>query len=240
MKHWLNKSILTYFVALLFIVAAYWSPHYADLLKSVGFFALSGAVTNGLAVHMLFEKIPFVYGSGVIPNRFEEFKVSIKNLMMEQFFTVEQIEQLIESEERQGRRVLNMEPVLNAVDYDRIFLGLVTAIKESSFGAMLAMMGGEEALQPLKTPVTRKLRSTLNELAQSERFHAALRQSLDTHKIGLDMTVRIETVVDQRLSELTPQLVKQIVQTIIRRHLGWLVVWGGVFGGALGAAFSLL
>jgi uncharacterized membrane protein YheB (UPF0754 family) len=47
-----------------------------------------------MAIYMLFEKVPFLYGSGIIPNRFEEFKDSIKQLMMQQFFTVENVEQL--------------------------------------------------------------------------------------------------------------------------------------------------
>ena len=75
-------------------------PVYADLLKNIGFFALSGAITNWLAIHMLFEKIPLLYGSGVISNRFEEFKSSIRDLMMQQFFTLENVEQFIEKEEK--------------------------------------------------------------------------------------------------------------------------------------------
>jgi hypothetical protein len=39
---------------------------------------------------------------------------------------------------------------------------------------------------------------------------------------------KIETVIDKRLNELTPQLVKEMVQKIIKVHLGWLVVWGGI------------
>ena len=54
----------------------------------VGLFAFSGAITNTLAIHMLFEKVPFLYGSGIIESKFEEFKLSIKNLLMEQFFTI--------------------------------------------------------------------------------------------------------------------------------------------------------
>lgn len=75
-------------------------------MKSIGFFALSGAITNWLAIHMLFEKVPLLYGSGVIPNRFEEFKTSIKDLMMNQFFTIENVEQFIHNEEQQGERFL--------------------------------------------------------------------------------------------------------------------------------------
>lgn len=238
MKKILNKSFLTNFIAILIIATGYLCPVQPELMKSIGFFALSGAITNWLAVHMLFEKVPLLYGSGVIPNRFDEFKSSIKELMMQQFFTVQNVEQFIEKEEEQGSKVLNLEPLLNAVDYDQIYEGLVSSIMESSFGAMLQMMGGAEALVPLKEPFIEKMKLTLTDMAESDRFKDALRHGLDAHKIGEDIIEKIETVIDKRLDELTPQMVKEIVQAIIREHLGWLVVWGGVFGGALGAAFS--
>lgn len=240
MKKIFNKSFVTNLVALLIIAMGFLCPVQQELMKSIGFFALSGAITNWLAVHMLFEKVPFLYGSGVIPTRFEEFKGSIKHLMMNQFFTVENIEHFIETEEKQGAKVLNLEPILNVVDYDRVYEGLVSSIMNSSFGGMLLMMGGEDALQPLKDPFTQKMRATLTDMVESESFKDALRQGLDAHKIGVDIIDKIETVIDKRLNELTPQLVKEIVQDIIREHLGWLVVWGGVFGGILGAAFSFL
>ncbi|BCG64446.1 MAG: hypothetical protein methR_P2224 [Methyloprofundus sp.] len=232
-----NKSFITNFLAALIIVAGYFSPIYADLIKAIGFFALSGALTNWIAIHMLFEKVPLLYGSGIIPNRFEEFKVSIKHLMMHQFFTLENIEQFIETEEQQGEKVLNLEPLLAVVDYDRIFEGLISSIMESSFGSMLQMMGGEEALIPLKEPFTAKMQVTLTEMVESDKFKAALKQGLNAHQIGEDITSKIETVIDKRLAELTPQIVKEMVQQIIREHLGWLVVWGGFFGGLMGAAF---
>ena len=99
MTNILNKSFLTNLTAILIIVASYLFPTESDLIKPIGFFALSGAITNWLAIHMLFEKVPFLYGSGVIPNRFDEFKFAIKDLMMRQFFTQENVEQFIELEE---------------------------------------------------------------------------------------------------------------------------------------------
>lgn len=230
-----NKSVVTNFLAVIIIFIGYVSS--TPFIKSVGFFALSGAVTNWLAIHMLFEKVPYLYGSGVIPDRFEEFKLSIKQLMMEQFFTAKNIEQFIETEEQQGKNLLNMEPLLNAVDYDKVYEGLVASIMGSSFGGMLMMMGGEEALVPLKEPFTEKMKITLAEMVESDRFKEALKHGLDAHKIGGDIVGKIESVIDKRLSELTPQLVKEMVQAIIREHLGWLVVWGGVFGGLMGALF---
>lgn len=236
MEKIIDKSFLTNLIAVAIIIIGYIVQQ--ELVRAIGYFALSGAITNWLAIHMLFEKVPYLYGSGVIPNRFEEFKSSIKQLMMQQFFTINNIENFIEAEEQQGEKILNLEPLLNAVDYDRVYEGLVVSIMGSSFGGMLMMMGGPEALAPLKEPFIEKMKHTLTETVESDSFKAALQQGLNAHKIGEDIVGKIETVIDKRLSELTPQLVKEMVQAIIREHLGWLVVWGGVFGGLLGAIFG--
>jgi len=234
-----NKSIITNLIAIIIIAVGYQSPVYPELILSVGFFALSGAITNWLAIHMLFEKVPFLYGSGVIPNRFEEFKSSIKELMMNQFFTADNLKQFLSSDNESGKSI-DLEPLMKSVDYDKIFEGLVSSIMESSFGGMLQMMGGEEALVPLKEPFTEKMKITLAEMVQSDKFQLALTNGLANDELSDTILEKIEAVIDRRLDELTPELVKQMVQDIIRKHLGWLVVWGGVFGGAIGAVFSFL
>ncbi len=63
----MNKSLITNVVALALMGVGYFLPnHYAFY---AGLFAFSGAITNWLAIHMLFEKVPGLYGSGVIPAR---------------------------------------------------------------------------------------------------------------------------------------------------------------------------
>lgn len=240
MKKIFNKSFLTNFIAIIIIAVGYLSPIESKLIKSIGFFALSGAITNWLAVYMLFEKVPLLYGSGIIPNRFEEFKSSIKDLMMNQFFTLENVTQFILTEETKGSKVLHLDPLLDAIDYERIYAGLVDSIMESSLGSMLQMVGGKDTLLPLKEPLTKKIRLILTEILESERFKTALEQSLDANKISTDIISKVETVIDKRLNDLTPQMVKIMVQKIIIQHLGWLVVWGGIFGGAVGAGVAFL
>ena len=85
----MNKSLGTNLISVALIGLAYVTPVYQDQLLAVGLFATSGAFTNWLAIHMLFERVPGLYGSGVIPARFEEFKSGIHTLIMEQFFTIE-------------------------------------------------------------------------------------------------------------------------------------------------------
>ena len=58
----MNKSSLTNLISLMIILFGHYSPIYKEQILSIGYFALSGAVTNWLAIHMLFEKVPGLYG----------------------------------------------------------------------------------------------------------------------------------------------------------------------------------
>ena len=227
----MNKSFVTNLIAALITLAGYF--YSSMLLLSIGLFALSGALTNWIAVYMLFEKIPGFYGSGVVPARFEEFKAGIRVLMMEQFFTAENIQRFL-SADGSGTQTLDLEPVIDATDLSPAFDGLVSVIEESSLGSMLAMVGGVAALQPLKEPFTARLKKSLIEISSTDEFNQMVVQA--TTHAGNDPEIRekIASVIEKRLDELTPQLVKEIVQAMIKKHLGWLVVWGGFFGGLIG------
>jgi uncharacterized membrane protein YheB (UPF0754 family) len=226
----LNKSFFTNGLALLVVFTGVFLEH--EIIMTVGLFALSGAITNLLAVHMLFEKVPGLYGSGVIPERFEEFKTGIRSLIMEQFFTEENIERFLAKD---GKHLdFNLSPILKKVDLDPTFDSLVEVIKESSFGAMLGMFGGVEALEPMRQPFINRMLASLETISQDEKFLTLLHEELEQPEVMAELREKITTIVEQRLNELTPKMVKEIVQEMIKEHLGWLVVWGGVFGGLIG------
>lgn len=233
----MNKSFITNFTALALLGAGYQLDN--SLLLYAGLFAFSGAVTNWLAIHMLFEKVPGLYGSGVIPARFEDFKLAIKNLMMEQFFTSENIDRFLNKEMSSGINI-DLEPVLEKVDFNPAFDSLVEVIENSQFGGMLAMLGGSEALQPMKQPFVEKMQQAVIDISQSDSVKQALIEQLESPAMLDEVKGNVEAIIDQRLSELTPKLVKEIVQKMIKEHLGWLVVWGGVFGGVIGVISSLV
>ena len=93
-----DKSLVTNFIAILLTVVGYFlEAPYRQPVLSIGLFAFSGALTNWLAINMLFEKVPGFYGPGVIPARFEDFKRGIHQLIMQQFFTKENISRFFES-----------------------------------------------------------------------------------------------------------------------------------------------
>jgi len=225
----MNKSVVTNLIALAIALGGYFSTVYRDIILMTGLFALSGGITNWVAVHMLFEKVPLLYGSGVIPNRFEEFKAGIKQLVIQEFFTREHIEHFFKQNGSTSATAIS-----DKIDFDRVFEGLTEAIEESPMGSMLGMLGGKEALQPLKEPVTKKLKGVIAELVSNQQ------ESNDKNDFTSVLTHQVEQIIDNRLQELTPEKVKDIIQNMIRKHLGWLVVWGGVFGGAIGLGVSIV
>lgn len=233
----MNKSFITNSLAVLVVITGLLIKN--ELVFTIGLFALSGAITNWLAIHMLFEKVPGLYGSGVIPARFEDFKIAIRSLMMEQFFTEENIDRFLSASDG-IKPDLHLAPVIEKVDLSSSFNSLVKVIMESSFGGMLGMFGGQEALTPLKEPFILNMKQSLIEMTQSESFLELLKDELEQPDVMSDVRNKVEAIIEKRLEELTPQLVKEIIQAMIKKHLGWLVVWGGVFGGLIGFAAALI
>jgi len=226
-----NKSFVTNLLAFLLIILGYFFHN--EVILAVGLFAFSGALTNWLAVHMLFEKVPGLYGSGVVPARFEEFKAAIKTMMMEQFFTDENIDKFLTTAEG-VKADLHLTPIIKKIDLTPAFDDLVEVIMASSFGGMLGMFGGQEALLPLKEPFVIKMKQSLSDITQTAEFSELLKSEIESPDVITDIKSKVSSIIEARLAELTPQLVKEIVQEMIKKHLGWLVVWGGVFGAIIG------
>jgi uncharacterized membrane protein YheB (UPF0754 family) len=220
----ITKSSVTNILSCLITLIGYFMEPgpVQHIVWTFGVFAVSGAITNWIAIYMLFDKVPLCYGSGVIPNRFEEFKSGIKRLVINEFFTLERVESFFKQ--------ATLSKDSSKLDYNKAFDKLVEAIATSQFGSFLAMMGGSAALEPMRESIIGKMQEMLTELLQAEGGVLNPR----------NVTSQIEEIVDNRLAELTPNAVKDIIQTMIREHLGWLVVWGGVFGGLLGIVVAIL
>ncbi|MBE0379253.1 hypothetical protein [Pseudoalteromonas prydzensis] len=231
----MNKSLITNVIAGIFVITGFLFNQ--AIVLSIGLFALSGAVTNLLAVHMLFEKVPFLYGSGVIQLKFAGFKVAIKNLILTEFFSEQKISQLL------GNKTMDidLQPVINEVDLNPAFDTLLDVIEHSQFGSMLAMFGGSAAVEPMRESFIEKMRSSLITMSQTDEFKTLVNTKLSQTSLASDsLFTTVSGLVDDRLDELTPKMVKDIIQTMIREHLGWLVVWGGVFGGLFGLVAAII
>ena len=220
----MNKSLITNLVSIFIILIGFLYRDDFSFILLVGVFALSGSITNWLAIHMLFDKVPFLYGSGVILDRFDDIKLGIKNLILKELFSADQIEKFILDNKQKASG-----GIIDKIDFDRVFIGLVESIEGSQLGGMLAMIGGRKALEPLKDPFVKKLKVIIEDFIKD---NSGNNNSTD------ELLLKIENILDARLADLSPNDIKIIIQKMIREHLGWLVVWGGFFGGLLGLIFS--
>ena len=233
----LNKTYITNILAFSLVLLSLALPlEYKDYIFLTGAFALSGSLTNSIAIYMLFNKVPLLYGSGVIEMKFDKFRESIKNLMMSEFFTKEQLDSFFATEEVK----IDLEPIIETTDFSIAYSALTGAVMESSFGGMLGMFGGEKALESLEEPFTAKLKSAVITIVKSDSFNETLQNSIQSSSLSDDMLKKVENLIDQRLQELTPLMVKEIIENLIKEHLGWLVIWGGVFGGLIGLVSAVL
>lgn len=224
-----NKSFLTNLISAITFGGSYLIPEFIgrSTLMMASLFALSGAITNWIAVYMLFEKIPGLYGSGIIALRFNQFKESIRLLIMKNFFTEENFIKVT-----QGALPHKIQPelVMDQIDFDKIFGGFISVIKDSTYGSVFKLFGGEKALEPLRKPFKIEFERQASEILLNIDVASVLQKETDFETFKS----KINAMVDTTLNELTPKRVKKIVEDMMRTHMGWLVVWGGVFGALIG------
>ena len=239
-----SKNVTPNLVALAIIAISFvLQDPLSSIVLNIGLFALSGALTNWLAIHMLFERIPGLYGSGVIPLHFEEFKQGILTLVTKHLFNKQVVESTLEGQGAASIDTpveMDIDPFIEGLNLDLAYDQLKTTIMESSFGAMLGMVGGADALESMRSPFKNRMTKFLQETGKSEAFQKAVSAQISSMASSDDFMQKIGVVVEKRLEQLTPEMVRDIVQEMIRKHLGWLVVWGAVFGGLLGLISALI
>lgn len=265
-----NAPLVTNIIALLIMVSGYFSPIFQQQLIMTGAFALSGALTNWLAIYMIFERIPLIYGSGVILLKFEELRQALKNVIIEQFFNKEHIEKVLknylqnskssnntdddnaeaDSDKNNNNQTqnantqnANIAKISEKIDIDKLFDIMVASALNSKLGDMLSMFGGKDILENMREPFRDKASQELDGILQkliSDVKNDPEAMEELTGFSSANITAHAEEIIDQRLQELTPQMVKNIIHKIIAEHLGWLVIWGGVCGGVIGCAVSFI
>lgn len=238
----INKSILSNAIAGGVVIGGLLAPDpYQPYILNTGLFALSGGVTNWLAIHMLFERVPGLYGSGVIQLRFEEFKLGIRELIMEQFFDKADLSAFLGDVSLGSDRLKSeIHQIIDDLDLDEAFESLLDVIMSSSFSGMLGMIGGRDALSSLKQPFIEKMKAYFSSHFTNDEMSDRLRSVVQDVMEDSEIRSKLERLIDERLNQMTPQMVKVIVQDMIKKHLGWLVVWGCAFGGLIGLAVTFV
>ena len=253
----MNKGTAANLTSAVVLVVGYLLPEGVPrtLMVSAGLFALSGGLTNSIAVKMLFDRIPGLYGSGVIQTRFEEIREEIRSLILTQFFNREQLRQYLAShkkdlnlfeflQRRDGKNPIRaiVETQWERLTRDEVLQPMVKEqvdkFLEGSVGGFMSLIGSDTI-----RGMVGKFVDSFKGAMEAKVYETAETMQLDSHSLGIELDEErvidkieeeVKKLLDQRLEQLTPAQVKLIIEDVIRTHLGWLVVWGNVFGGLLG------
>ncbi len=229
------------------------------VILSAGLFALSGGVTNWLAVKMLFDRIPGLVGSGIIPARFREIRAEIKDLIVTHFFSEKDLREFFETnakdvewsrylKKREGANpaadlVMEQWQKLTSADVMQPLIDAqIDKLTQSSIGGMLLMVGLDNVRPAVNQFVTSFVGSMQEKVvaAAKDVGGKTLPLELDHDRIIADLQVQVEPLLEQKLQQLHAEDVKKMMEDVMRKHLGWLIVWGNVFGGLIGVAAHFL
>ena len=69
-------------IAMRFSMGDWEDNHAGRYILAFGLFGFAGGVTNWLAITMLFDEVPGLYGSGIIPKQFKQIRETMKVMIM--------------------------------------------------------------------------------------------------------------------------------------------------------------
>eukprot|EP00037_Helgoeca_nana_P016411 m.154481 g.154481 ORF g.154481 m.154481 type:complete len:338 (+) comp23510_c0_seq1:53-1066(+) len=233
------SNMITFVIMIIGIAGALSAPNDITWLciRAIGLFGFSGGITNWMAIKMLFDRVPFLIGSGVITKQFKEIRQTVMDTVLETFFDSAFLGQYIADKaallEQSDYLRLKIATVLADDEVDALLLKHLEALMLKPEGMMLAMIGmNAESMRPLVRPMV---------LALDVEIAPMITSQFDPSKMIDTKAIRgqVKELMRTKMEMLTPEMVKALVEEMIRTHLGWLVVWGNLFGGLIGVVCQL-
>jgi len=209
----------------------------ARWILAAGLFGFAGGITNWVAIKMLFDRVCDLPGSGVIPRQFKEIRQVIKDTIMKTFFDGPYLEAYMNKKMANIAGELNLgaklKEVLETPEVDAMITKALEELGNKPEGTMIMMMGIVPVqLKPLITPFISSMADDIAPLL-AKMFDAKSIFSVEK------LRAEIDTLMTEKLLELTPERVRDLLEEVIRTHLGWLVVWGNVFGALIGLVSTM-
>lgn len=206
-------------------------------LLSFGLFGFAGGITNWIAITMLFDEIPFVIGSGIIPKQVDQIKLVLATMIMDTFFAPEFLKRQLagrtkdlgtpEEVKEKAKKALESE------DFDKMLDAKLESIQQSKSVGGMVMKTFNISTGNIK-PMLKKFITSMANDAISIFLKVFNPESFFDGDAIVVLRRELDELIKDRMQELTASKVTYMLESIIRSHLGWLVVWGNVFGAIIG------
>jgi len=207
------------------------------LIRAFGLFGFAGGMTNWLAIRMMFDKIPFLIGSGILLNNFVEIRDNVKKTTMETYFDAGHLSHYVTQKTEiilnslqldESIREVIRSPAVQAIISDKIeevfstpeglVIGLVVNKEKIKQNIMPSIENAGKDIVPLVSQLIR----TSEHLSEDK-----LRDQIDR-------------LITSKLVEMQPKNIIAVVKDMVETELGWVIVWGNIFGGLLGLLLEVV
>ncbi|XP_065184684.1 uncharacterized protein LOC135815332 [Sycon ciliatum] len=198
---------------------------------SAGLFGFMGGFTNWLAVAMLFTKVPFLYGSGVVPARFKEIRVRLRKEMVTSVFDgrhfIRYVNQRTRTAVASADVPQQIAKFLSNPEVDSILQRRLNEFRDEPVGQLLASVGVKADDQSTVKPAIIG--------ASADLAPAVLTALGQLNKTPVHLFRReLDAFITQRAENLDQETVTRMLKAVLRPHLGWIILWGSFFGMVMG------
>jgi len=246
-----NKATISNFITLLIMVTGivlhqiYQDDEEIDnkwvdafkLIRAFGLFGFAGGMTNWLAIRMMFDKIPFLIGSGILLNNFVEIRDNVKKTTMATYFDAGHLSHYVTQKTEiilnslqldESIREVIRSPGVQALISDKIeevfstpeglVLGLVVNKEKVKLNIMPSFENAGKDIVPLVSQLIRNSEHLSEEKVRDQ----------------------VDRLITSKLVEMHPKNIIAVVKEMVENELGWVIVWGNVFGGLLGLILEVV
>jgi hypothetical protein len=93
------------------------------VLRAVGLFGFIGGITNWVAIEMLFIRVPFLIGTGVIAKQYKEIRDSIRRIVVNTLFDPAAVSEYFSGQKKYAIEMLHLG--IRTLPCDQLFISLV-------------------------------------------------------------------------------------------------------------------
>lgn len=208
----------------------------AKLVRAFGLFGFSGGMTNWLAIRMMFDKIPFLIGSGILLKHFIEIRENVKKTTMETYFDAGHITSYVQQKTEMILSALQLEEsirdIIRSPEVQQLIEDKIDDMYETPEGMVLGMMVNKEKMKTSIMPSIENIGGDIVPLVSQ-----MIRSS--EHLTEENLREKIDEMITSKLVEMSPEFVIGVVKDMVETELGWVIIWGNIFGGMLGIILEI-
>eukprot|EP00698_Gefionella_okellyi_P017532 TRINITY_DN5147_c0_g1_i3.p1 TRINITY_DN5147_c0_g1~~TRINITY_DN5147_c0_g1_i3.p1 ORF type:complete len:322 (+),score=51.34 TRINITY_DN5147_c0_g1_i3:145-1110(+) len=199
---------------------------FSKYLLSIGLFAFICGISNSIAVKLFFDKVPCIYGSGVVQTHQMELRDAMRRVVMNSCLDSRSLQQHFMSEEQRTRFGDTFSPqhITEALRSTQMELSIDNCIRQ-----IVSESDGPVALQQSKALVVSVIMNMAPEIA-----NLLTQASMTVPPDSARLRTSLDALVSDKLAEVQPDILRGMINTAFRQHASWVVVWGNIVGAMVG------